>query len=553
MQFVTVASIFAAAINAAAVGRPCSSIPTPHLPGASILSLSSTELRNHSVQAVPPLLNTNFTNLNVCEVVVTLSHPGANDTVKVQIWLPLDGAWTGRFASAGGSGWAAGHGPLTLAPLAADGYAAASTDAGLTGDISSPAGWALKPDGTVSLDLLTNFASRSVHDMAVVGKAVTASFYGRSAAHSYWTGCSTGGRQGMVAAQKYPGDFDGILAGSPAIYWTEYVVAELWPQVVMKEAGYFPSTCEFAAVRADLVSACDTLDGVKDGVISDISRCNYHPSSLVGQAIPCDGKNITFTSTTASIVQKIWDGPRTPSNSSLWYGLPKDSPFDALAATVPAPTAGTSNTTTTLIGSPFFVADTWTRYFVKADPAFDPRTLTTATLTALFAESVSKFSPVIDSSSPDLSPFHRAGGKLLAGTARPTTSSSRRTRSATAAPSRPDSAAAVARWTWTTSSASSWPRGRTTAGSAASAAWRRPRTRLARWWSGSRRGGRPMFCLLLRCLGQSRRLRGSCAGFRLLLGMMAVEIRVWRGVIGVSRRVASDLSRNSDRHYLVGK
>lgn len=414
MQFVTVASIFAAAINAAAVGRPCSSIPTPHLPGASILSLSSTELRNHSVQAVPPLLNTNFTNLNVCEVVVTLSHPGANDTVKVQIWLPLDGAWTGRFASAGGSGWAAGHGPLTLAPLAADGYAAASTDAGLTGDISSPARWALKPDGTVNLDLLTNFASRSVHDMAVVGKAVTASFYGRPAAHSYWTGCSTGGRQGMVAAQKYPGDFDGILAGSPAIYWTEYVVAELWPQVVMKEAGYFPSTCELAAVRADLVSACDTLDGVKDGVISDISRCNYDPFSLVGQAIPCDGKNITFTSTTASIVQKIWDGPRTPSNSSLWYGLPKDSPFDALAATVPAPTAGTSNTTTTLIGSPFFVADTWTRYFVKADPAFDPRTLTTATLTALFAESVSKFSPVIDSSSPDLSPFHRAGGKLLA-------------------------------------------------------------------------------------------------------------------------------------------
>ncbi|OIW25792.1 tannase and feruloyl esterase [Coniochaeta ligniaria NRRL 30616] len=409
MRFVSLLGLFAATINAAAVTRPCSNIPAPHLPGARILSVSSTELRNHSVQAAPPLLNKNITNLNICEVVVTLTHPGANDTVTVQVWLPLDGAWTGRFASAGGSGWAAGHGPLTLAPLVADGYAAASTDAGLTGDIITPAAWALKPDGTVNLDLLTNFASRSVHDMAVVGKAVTASFYGRPARYSYWTGCSTGGRQGMAAAQKYPGDFDGILAGAPAIYWTEYVVAELWPQVVMKEAGYFPSACEFAAVRDDVVAVCDELDGVKDGVVSNLARCRYDPSRLVGKTITCEGEDdVTFTTTTASIVRKIWDGPKTPSGSSIWYGLPIDAPFASLAATVLV-----GNTTTTRTGAPFFVADTWSRYFVKANPAFDPSTLTRPTLHSLFAESVSKFSTLIDSSSPDLAPFQKAGGKLL--------------------------------------------------------------------------------------------------------------------------------------------
>ncbi|KAH8904028.1 feruloyl esterase B [Coniochaeta sp. PMI_546] len=423
MLFVALLGVLAATTNAAAITRPCSNIAAPHLPGASILSVSSTELRNFSVQAVPPLLNANVTNLNVCQVVVTLTHPGANDTVTVQVWMPLDGAWTGRFASAGGSGWAAGHGPLTLAPLVAKGYAAASTDAGLTGDITTPAAWALKLDGTVNLELLTNFASRSVHDMAVVGKAVTAAFYGRPARYSYWTGCSTGGRQGMVAAQKYPGDFDGILAGSPAIYWTEYVIAELWPQVVMKEAGYFPSACEFAAVRDDVVAACDDLDGVKDGVISDLSRCKYDPSRLVGKTIHCEADGaVKISATTASIVRKIWEGPKTPSGSSLWYGLPKDAPFDSLAATVPTPSTTTNNTTATArIGSPFFIADTWTRYFVKANPAFDPSTLTTQTLQSLFAESVSKFSSIMDSSSPNLAPFRDAGGKLLAwhGTADP--------------------------------------------------------------------------------------------------------------------------------------
>ena len=114
-------------------------------------------------------------------------------------------------------------------------------DAGLPGgDAASPALWALGPDGKIDYDLLENFASRSVHDLAVVGKALTESFYGRPADHAFWNGCSTGGRQGLAAAQKYPEDFDGILAGAPAHYWTEFVIATLWPQVAMREVGYYP-------------------------------------------------------------------------------------------------------------------------------------------------------------------------------------------------------------------------------------------------------------------------------------------------------------------------
>ncbi|KAK4153151.1 hypothetical protein C8A00DRAFT_34097 [Chaetomidium leptoderma] len=135
--------------------RSCSSIAAPQIPGAKVLSVSSTELINSTVAAYPPLLNEAVTGINVCEAIVTLTHRGANYTVK--------GA-RGRLATA----------RISIAPYAVQGFAAASTDAGLDGNLLDPSMWALKADGTVNTDLLTNFASRSVHDLAVVSKAVAA-------------------------------------------------------------------------------------------------------------------------------------------------------------------------------------------------------------------------------------------------------------------------------------------------------------------------------------------------------------------------------------------
>ncbi|KAK1749644.1 tannase and feruloyl esterase [Echria macrotheca] len=401
-------SVLAAMVIAhpTSLSQHCSNFPRPEIAGASVLSISSAELNNHTVAAFPPILNQDVVGINVCEVNVTLSHPNANDTVHVQIWLPASKSeWNGRLISLGGSAWAAGHGPLTLAPYAAKGFAAISTDAGLDGNLLSPAGWALKDDGMVNTELLTNFASRSVHEMVVAGKQLAASYYQKPAAFSYWEGCSTGGRQGLVAAQQYPGDFDGILAGAPAIYWTKYVVSELWPQVAMREAGYYPSACEFQAARTAAVAACDELDGVKDGVISDLAKCSFNPFSLVGKKINCNGNEVVLSKQLASVVDKIWQGPKTSSGSPLWYGLNIGAPLDSLAATLDA--------NGTRVGDPFFVARDWVRYFVKADPEFAVQDIDSASLRNIFAESVAKFSDIIDSSSPDLAGFRRAGGKLL--------------------------------------------------------------------------------------------------------------------------------------------
>jgi hypothetical protein len=97
--------------------------------------------------------------------------------------------------------------------------------------------------------LIEDFAYRGVHDLAVVGKAVTAAYYGSRATFSYWNGCSTGGRQGLAEAQRYPSDFDGILAGAPAINWQKYVPASLWPQLVMLQSGDFLPQCKFSAFQ----------------------------------------------------------------------------------------------------------------------------------------------------------------------------------------------------------------------------------------------------------------------------------------------------------------
>lgn len=160
---------------------------------------------------------------DVCLVNITITHPGANDTVNNWVVLPLTG-WNGVFQGLGGGGYAAG----TLSALAVEsalGYSAVTTDAGHDTSVAlsqTAIEWALASVGNVNQYLLSNFARRSLHDSAVIGKAITQSFYGTPAKYSYWNGCSTGGRQGMVMAQYYPEDYDGILANAPAIQWNDF-------------------------------------------------------------------------------------------------------------------------------------------------------------------------------------------------------------------------------------------------------------------------------------------------------------------------------------------
>ncbi|MET7699563.1 tannase/feruloyl esterase family alpha/beta hydrolase [Streptomyces sp. NPDC005485] len=339
-----------------------------------------------------------------CEVTVTLTHPGAGDHAKVRTWLPVSG-WNGRFQGLGGAAYLAGDNGVALGTAVKNGYAAVSTDAGV-GDALDTS-WALNSEGRVNTALLKNFASRSQHEGAVVGKEVVDGVYGKGPAYSYFTGCSTGGRQGYMEAQRYPDDYDGILADAPAVNWDEFEVATLWPQVVMNYEKTYPSRCEFDAFTNAAVKACDSLDGVKDGLVDDPSRCDFEPRRLIGTKVVCEGKELTITAADATVVGKIWDGPRTASGEKLWSGVPIGADLTALAGLTPPASDGS------VTGAPFPVPAAWVKLWVAKDPALDLSKITYDRFAQLFKQSQAEYDKVIGTDDPDLSGFRKSGGKLL--------------------------------------------------------------------------------------------------------------------------------------------
>jgi feruloyl esterase len=323
-----------------------------------------------------------------CEVTVTLTHPGDGDHARIRTWLPVTG-WNGRLQALGGTAFAAGDNGTGLATAVKNGYAATPTDAGV-----------------VNTALLKNFASRSQHEAAVVGKEVVDAVYGRAAAYSYFTGCSTGGRQGYMEAQRYPDDYDGILADAPAVNWDRYVLATLWPQVVMNNEKTYVTGCELDAFTAAAAKACDTLDGARDGLVNDASRCDFDPRRLIGTKVLCEGRELTVTAADAAVVRKIWDGPRTASGRKLWSGVPVGADLKGLAGT-------TADADGNLEGAPFQVPAHWAASWVEKDPSFDVSSLTYSRFTELFHRAVAEYGPVMDTDDPDLSAFRESGGKLL--------------------------------------------------------------------------------------------------------------------------------------------
>ncbi|MEU5259776.1 tannase/feruloyl esterase family alpha/beta hydrolase [Amycolatopsis sp. NPDC021455] len=331
---------------------------------------------------------------------VTMAKPdGAGHDIGIEVWLPTAG-WNGRFQGVGGGGYSCGISYPALGKALGNGYAAASTDCGHQGG-NRDGSFALTAGRRLDWPLITDFASRGIHDMTVVGKDVTKAFFDRLPSYSYFTGCSTGGRQGLMEVQRFPGDYDGIVSGAPAINWTRFIPAEIWPQLVMNEAADFLPACKQQAFTAAVVKACDALDGVTDGVIGNVDACRWNPHALVGTVTPCG----TVTATDADVVAKIWEGPKT-AGRPLWFGLEPGADFSGLAGTT---TDASGNTT----GAAFPITVAWFGTWLQRDPAWDWRTLTFSRFEQLFAQSVKEFGPTIATDDPDLSAFAARGGKVL--------------------------------------------------------------------------------------------------------------------------------------------
>jgi hypothetical protein len=383
----------------------------PQLPGATIIAIEASKVDNFTEFSLSPgSSRSGIYCIQFCNVTITYTHPGWNDNIHVQVWLPFQD-WNGRLQALGGGGYSASFGSLYLTQAVAEGYVAIDTDAGHgSGMVNalSPAEWALTSPGNVNLYLLEDFASRSLKDMAVVGKAITKAYYGVGPKFSYFSGCSGGGRQGLMIAQRYPDAYDGILAVAPAINLQRFIPAAYWASQVMKTLEVFPPPCEIEAFTRAAVANCDTLDGVKDGIIGRPDLCNFTAHSIVGQQFSCNGTTKRFTEAGADIVHAAWTGPRDPSGSSGWFGLNKDA---SLTSTY-VMTACSSNQTCT--PSQTTLLTDWFRYFLAKDPKFNASAMTNEEFFSYLKLSETEYHSILSSADPDLAGFHASGGKMIA-------------------------------------------------------------------------------------------------------------------------------------------
>jgi pimeloyl-ACP methyl ester carboxylesterase len=382
----------------------------PHLDGAEPLAISATEIFNYtSVSTRPGANNGSRYTINFCNITVTYTHPGWNDAIHVQVWLPLD-SWNGRLQALGGGGYSASFGSLYMTQAVAQGYVAIDTDAGHgAGTVAAqqPGDWVLTSPGNANLYLIQDYASRSLYDMTVIGKAVTKQYLGSLPRFSYFSGCSGGGRQALMLAQRYPHAYDGILSIAPAINMENFIPAAYWAQQIMKSLRAYPPPCEIEAFTRAAVEACDELDGVKDRIISEPKRCHFSPHSIVGQNFTCNGTETrAFTSTGALVVEAAWNGPRNGAGNIGWFGLNKDASLTSMYVTSECSANGTCSAAPSLLQG-------WIRYFIAKDPKFSATNMTDEEFFSLLQRSDREYHSILGSADPDLSAFRQAGGRLI--------------------------------------------------------------------------------------------------------------------------------------------
>ncbi|HTR00780.1 MAG TPA: tannase/feruloyl esterase family alpha/beta hydrolase [Candidatus Acidoferrum sp.] len=356
---------------------------------------------------------------NVDYCLVKLQVPQA---INIWVGLPMAGAWNGRWQSTGGGGYAG----MATAPNQAlvAGYAAASTDTGHKAQDGGKFGM-LEP-GKPNVELQKDFAYRSEHLMAVLGKQLVQAFYGKKPEYSYWNGCSTGGRQGLRMAQDYPDDYDGILAGAPAIHWDRFQAQQIWPQVAqLRDNGGLIGggareliTAKQQLATSKAIAACDALDGVSDGVLTDPRKCKYSAAKDTSiTTAACTATDAScLTPTEASAIDKMWQGPVACANGSGSCDVPQTASRDAKAAGNKRLWYGM--TRGTALGSlggaiPFSIAVEQPRYWVYFNADWDWKTLDYANFQNFFNDTVAKVGPVMGSDNPDLSKFRDHGGKLV--------------------------------------------------------------------------------------------------------------------------------------------
>ena len=314
-----------------------------------------------------------------------VATPSADSEINIEVWLPMSG-WNGRYQAVGAGGLAGSIPFGSMASALASGYAASGTDTGHRGGNAS-----FMPDYP---EKLTDFAYRSTHEMAVAAKLMIDVFYGKPPSFSYFDACSGGGRQGLASAQRYPEDFDGIVAGAPSWNQARLDAARIAINLIANRTAEAQILHQYPMIHDAVLTACDGLDGVKDGIIANPPSCRFDYARLA-----CNGENAPGCLTppqiaSARALTSSLTDPRSGAalfGPHLWPGVERE--WGTLGGPQPLTNA----------------VDRVRRFHLK-DPAFQFRLDNIAE----FVERADKMdNGLLATRNVDLKPFFSQGGKLL--------------------------------------------------------------------------------------------------------------------------------------------
>jgi len=316
--------------------------------------------------------------------------------IGFQVNLPL--AWNGRLYMFGNGGYAgedveAPNERLSRDRALANGFATARTDTGHLAVKEPLATFAVDPGKVI------DHGYRAVHETVQAAKSLIASFYGSGPEFSYWDGCSTGGRQGVMAAQRYPHDFNGIVAMAPTLDWTNIMIKGLWNQSALEGAGLTIPKMQ-TAFQA-VLNKCDPLDGVRDGLIDDPRQCQIDPVRDLPRCSAADQGDSCLTDRQVEAIQRIYKGPTDSSGKPLFVSQVPGSEDVSTVSPFVLTQDGTPNRLTAF-------AESWMKYIAFQNPYYDPKSFNYDTDPEKIREVNEIFNPTAD-----LALFKSAGGKMI--------------------------------------------------------------------------------------------------------------------------------------------
>jgi len=375
-------------LNAAA--GDCEGLAKLTLPGTAI-----TVTQTQPAGKFQPPSGGALDNLPAFCRVAGVIKPTPDSDIKFEVWMPAEG-WKGKFQGVGNGGFAGSISYGGLADAVRNGYAAASTDTGHEAG-GTDASWALNhPEKTV------DFGHRAIHEMTVQGKAITAAYYGSAPKRSYFSSCSNGGRQALMEAQRYPADYDGIIAGAPANYWTNLLISAIsnMKATAGDAASYIPQS-KLPAIQAAALHACDGGDGVSDGVIENPGICRFDPATMICKGSESDA---CLTAPQATALKKLYDGTRTGKGKKIFPGYAPGGEAEQGGwgpwITGQAPEKSLM----------FAFGINYFRNIVFSDPAWDYKTFD---IDRDAPKAIAAGEAALNATNPDLAAFRNRGGKLI--------------------------------------------------------------------------------------------------------------------------------------------